>query len=128
MASVWKLILKTLQLHQELCTELELENAIAIAFLVDEIISRHFDGIVLKGHLEPRHAKIVGFMLKVIVGLAEKVNALESPLANTAVLRLVVYLQRFLPIQPNGRFVRGNFFFLILQAHSGRSEFRAWLQ
>lgn len=94
MASVWKFTLKTLQQHPALCSELPLKNV--ISFLVEEVVSAHFDIIAKTLELEQRHAKIIGFLLKVIVGLVEKDNVLENEAANEAVLRLVVQLQRCL--------------------------------
>lgn len=93
MASVWKLILKTLQQHPAVSSELELGTV--VTFLVQELVLTHFEAITKNAQLEQRHAKIIGFLLKVVVGLSEKDNVLDSEMANEAALRLIVQLHRF---------------------------------
>ncbi len=90
MAFIWKLVLKTIQQHPAVCPELEL-GAVVI-FLVEEVFYL-FDKLQDNAS-NSRMVKVAGFLLKVIVGLAEK-ELLENESVNEAVIKLVLQLQKY---------------------------------
>lgn len=93
MALIWKLVLKTMQQHPEICTQLELEAV--VVFLIQEVLYL-FDMLYQNPNNISKVAKVAGFLIKVIIGLIEKDAAmLENENANEATLNLVFQLQKY---------------------------------
>ena len=92
MSFIWKLVLKTIQQHPPISSELQLGTV--VVFLVEEVLY-FFDKLQENVNNISRLAKVAGFLLKVIIGLIEKETAmLENESENEAILNLVFQLQK----------------------------------